>query len=319
MSPPFKLASVEQQGAQRAALIVEDQWVDLAAALRGREGAPAASGEPDLLAMLRDWAAWRPWLGELAVLVASQGPRYDERLSPDPATLRLPFMPHQVWLAAANYYGHVTDMGGERPDKSKQQPLFLYKPLSSVIGPNDPIVAPPEVTQLDWEAEIAVVIGRTARRVGVDRALDYVAGYTIMNDVSARDQGRRSDYPPLYGLDWLGMKGWDTFGPLGPWLLPAQFVPDPQALTVKLWLNDTLQQDFPASDMIHSVREQIAWLSGRVTLVPGDVIATGTGEGCGRPRGIALRPGDHVTIEIEPIGRLENPVRGEEAVARRIP
>ncbi|HZU07909.1 MAG TPA: fumarylacetoacetate hydrolase family protein [Chloroflexota bacterium] len=309
MATLFRLATVEQRGARRAALLVDDTWVDIATAAQARGGPAIGPAGLDLLGILQGWDTWLPWLRELADRVSAEAPASAERLDPDPATLRLPFMPRQIYAAGANYYDHAVEMGGQRPDKSKQEPYFFYKNLSSVIGPNEPIVIPPEVTQPDWEAELAAVIGRPARRVSADRALDYVAGYTIMNDVSCRNLGRRTDQP--WPFDWLLAKGWETFAPFGPWLVPAEFIPDPQHLDIRLWVNDELKQNTNTSDMIHTTAEQIAWISRVARLMPGDVISTGTGAGVGRPRGTFLKPGDRVTIEIERVGRLENPVVGE--------
>ena len=309
MATEFKLATVEQRGGRRAALLVDDTWVDIAAAAQARGGLARGPAALDLLGMVRQWDTWLPWLRDLANTVGSRAPAGEERLDPDPATLRLPLMPRQIYAAGANYYDHAVEMGGQRPDKSQQQPYFFYKNLSSVIGPNEPICIPPEVKQTDWEAELAAVIGRSARRVSADRALDYVAAYTIMNDVSCRDQGRRTDQP--WPIDWMLAKGWESFAPLGPWLVPAEFVPDPQRLAIKLWVNDELKQNTNTADMIHTTAEQIAWISRVARLDPGDVISTGTGAGVGRPRGTFLKPGDHVAIEIERVGRLENPVASE--------
>jgi 2,4-diketo-3-deoxy-L-fuconate hydrolase len=179
MATPWRLATVEQRAGRRPALLVGDSWVDLQAATRDR-GGPATDGTPlDLNAMLRTWDTWLPWLNGLAASVESEGPGAAERLEPDPATLRLPFTPRQIYAAGANYYDHALEMGNKRPDKSAQEPYLFFKNLSSVIGPGEPIVLPPEVTQPDWEAELAAVIGRTARRVSADRALECVAGYTI--------------------------------------------------------------------------------------------------------------------------------------------
>ncbi|MBX5493475.1 MAG: fumarylacetoacetate hydrolase family protein [Chloroflexi bacterium] len=309
MATPFRLATVEHQGQPRPALLVEDIWLDLTAATADqRLGAPTSlpAGAGSLLALLQAWDRWLPWLRSLA----EQAPRGELpatlRLPADPGALRLPFMPRQIFAAGANYYGHAVEMGGARPNKSEQQPYFFCKLLSSVIGPGEQIVIPPPVTQTDWEAELVAVIGRPAANVTPAEALDYVAAYTIMNDVSCRNFGRRTDQP--FGMDWILMKGWRTFGPIGPWLVPAEFVPDPQKLQVRLWVNDRLEQDFNTDDMIHTTAEQIAWLSRVAPLQPGDVVSTGTGAGVGRPKGRFLQPGDRVTIEIERIGRLENPV-----------
>ena len=308
MATPFRLATVEQRGARRAALLVEDTWVDIAAAAQAR-GGPAVEGQLDLRAIVQAWDTWLPWLRDLAGSVGGQAPSAAERLDANPATLRLPFMPRQVYAAGANYYDHAFEMNGQRPDKTKQQPYHFFKNLSCVIGPNEPICLAPESTQTDWEAELAAVIGRTARRVSADRALDHVAGYAIMHDVSCRNLGRRDDQP--WPIDWMLAKGWETYAPFGPWLVPAEFVGDPQKLAIKLWVNDELKQNTNTSDMIFTTAEQVEWLSKIARLDPGDVISTGTGAGVGRPKGTFLKPGDRVTIEIERIGRLENPVQAE--------
>src|SRR3954451_22557948 len=232
MATEWKLATVEQRGARRAALLVDDTWVDLAAAAAAR-GAPSGTGTPDLRNMLDAWDAWLPWLRDLAGSAASQAPSGAERLDADPATLRMPFLPRQIYAAGANYYDHALEMGNERPDKTKQQPYHFFKNLSCVIGPNEPVKIAPESTQTDWEAELAAVIGRTVRRVKAADALPAVAAYCIMQDVSCRNLGRRTDQP--WTTDWMLAKGWDTYAPFGPWLVPAEFIPDPQNLAIKLW------------------------------------------------------------------------------------
>jgi 2-keto-4-pentenoate hydratase/2-oxohepta-3-ene-1,7-dioic acid hydratase in catechol pathway len=304
MATPFRLATVERQGTQRPALLVDDTWVDIAAAA-ARGGPAQPAGGLDLLAIVRDWDTWLPWLRDLAER-APGGLSDAERLPADMASLRLPFMPRQIYAAGANYYGHAVEMGAKRPVKSEQEPFLFLKNLSSVIGPNEQVRIPPAVTQTDWEAELVAVIGRTAENVSIDDALNYVAAYTIMHDVSCRNLGRRTDQP--FGVDWMLMKGWKSFGPIGPWLVPAEFVGDPQKLAVKLWVNDELKQNYNTDDMIHTTADQIAWVSRIAPLVPGDIVSTGTGAGVGRPKGTFLKPGDHVRIEIERVGQLENPI-----------
>jgi 2,4-didehydro-3-deoxy-L-rhamnonate hydrolase len=309
MATPFRLATVEQRGAQRPALLVDDTWVDLAAAASAR-GGPRVEGRLDLRAVLDAWDTWLPWLRTLADDVSRQAPSDAERLQADPASLRLPFLPRQIYAAGANYYDHAAEMsGGQRPDKTQQQPYHFFKNLSCVIGPNETIHLPPEVTQADWEAELAAVVGRTARRASAAQGLDCIAAYSIMHDVSCRNLGRRTDQP--WSQDWMLGKGWETFAPFGPWLVPAEFVGDPQQLAIKLWVNDELKQNTNTRDMIFTTAEQVEWLSHMARLATGDVISTGTGAGVGRPKGTFLKPGDRVVIEIENIGRLENPVAGE--------
>jgi 2-keto-4-pentenoate hydratase/2-oxohepta-3-ene-1,7-dioic acid hydratase in catechol pathway len=195
---------------------------------------------------------------------------------------------------------------GAPPDKSKTQPFFFLKTVEgTVIGPDETVHLPSYSQKVDWEAEIAFVIGRTARHVAVEDAMDYIAGYTIVNDLSARDNSRRSDVPFTY--DWISHKCFDTSCPMGPWIVPADQIAEPKNLPIKLWVNDRLEQNSNTNDMFFDYAEQIAWLSQRVTLNPGDVVATGTPPGVGMGKGVFLKHGDTVTIEIEGVGRLSNP------------
>ncbi len=137
--------------------------------------------------------------------------------------------------------------------------------------------------------------------------MSCVAGYVIVNDLSARDELPRADWPN-FRTDWFRCKSFDTSCPLGPWVTPAELVADPHRLRIRTWINDQLMQDSTAEEMVFTIPEQISYLSEQLTLLPGDVIATGTPAGCGRPRGIFLTPGDRVTVEIERLGALRNQV-----------
>ena len=159
---------------------------------------------------------------------------------------------------------------------------------------------------MDWEAEIGIVIGREARQVSELDAMDFVAGFTIVNDLSARDHTKRHDVPFLF--DWIGQKCFDTGCPMGPWITPKSAIEDPHNLGIKLMVNDEVKQDSSSKEMIFKCEHQIAYLSQHITLYPGDVIATGTPAGCGMPHGVFLKPGDIVTIEIDGLGVLSNPV-----------
>ncbi|CAM01910.1 5-carboxymethyl-2-hydroxymuconate isomerase [Saccharopolyspora erythraea NRRL 2338] len=212
----------------------------------------------------------------------------------------VPRMPGTIFGVALNYVDSIAEMGFERPTV----PFLFPKLSSSVIGDGDPIVVDTTVTRfVDWETELAVVIGTEARNVPAAEALEVVYGYTVANDISARD---------LLTADgqWLRGKGLDTFCPLGHVVVPAAEIPDPQALAVRTWLNGEIVQDGTTADMVFGVGELISYLSRFFTLRPGDVILTGTPAGCGAfmdpPRG--LRPGDVVESEVEGIGRLVNPV-----------
>ncbi len=166
--------------------------------------------------------------------------------------------------------------------------------------------------KVDWEAELGVVIGRYGRNMTQANARDIVAGYTICNDVSARDLGRRGEEWPDFVTDWLGHKTFETSAPIGPWIIPVSAIPDPYKLKIDLWVNDTHMQDAEAGMMVFNIEEQIEYLSARMTLRPGDLIATGTPGGVGGGRGIFLQPGDKVRITIGGIGELVNPVaKGE--------
>ena len=208
--------------------------------------------------------------------------------------------PGKVICIGLNYRDHAEESGLPLPEV----PILFPKFANSVIGPGAPIVVPPETSEPDFEAELGVVIGRTARRVGIDDALSFVAGYTCMNDVSARDLQNRT-------TQWMLGKAIDTFLPCGPWLVTADEIPDPQALAIRLRLNGRELQSSSTEQMVFGVAELVASISLTMTLEPGDLIATGTPPGVGfaRTPPVWLRNGDEVEVEIEGIGTLSNPVR----------
>lgn len=218
--------------------------------------------------------------------------------------------PPKLICAGANYASHLAEMGVSPADDRAPAPFFFLKPpTSTVIGHRQPIQLPSGSPRVDWEGELAVVIGRQAAHVSPEDAPDHVAAYTIVNDVSARAHHRRRDsIAPPFEFDWLGSKGRDTFCPMGPGLTPSWFVPDPHDLTVRLWVNGDLKQDCATSDMLVGVWDLIASASEIMTLEPGDVIATGTPPGVGAARGEWLAAGDEVAVEIAGLGRLVNPV-----------
>jgi 2-keto-4-pentenoate hydratase/2-oxohepta-3-ene-1,7-dioic acid hydratase in catechol pathway len=178
------------------------------------------------------------------------------------------------------------------------------------VGPGAKVKLPAFSKAVDWEIELAAVIGRRAKDVSVESALDCVAGYTIANDLSARDAMRRDKVPAAtpFHYDWVSQKCFDGSCPLGPWIVPASQIGDPQKLAIKLWLNDELLQDSSTSNMIFDTAEQIAMLSSRVTLRPGDLVLTGTPAGVGMPRKRFLQPGDKLRLYIEKIGELTHRV-----------
>ena len=210
--------------------------------------------------------------------------------------------PEKIVCVGLNYRDHAEEQGTELPEA----PLLFAKWPNTLIGPGEPIVIPPITKQVDYEAELGVVIGRRVRGTSAGNALDAVAGYLCLNDVSARDL-QFSDG------QWVRGKSLDTFCPVGPALIPAADVPDPQALAIRALVNGEALQDSSTSNMIFSVAEIVAHVSQAITLEPGDLIATGTPAGVGafRDPPIWLEPGDEVTIEIEGLGALTNPVRAE--------
>jgi 2-keto-4-pentenoate hydratase/2-oxohepta-3-ene-1,7-dioic acid hydratase in catechol pathway len=220
--------------------------------------------------------------------------------------------PRKILCAGANYWSHLSEMG-TTVEPGVLDPYFFLLPATTVVGPGEPIEVPTdEHARVDWEGELAVVIGQYAKNVSVERAPGCVAGYTICNDVTARGLHRRASYADSpFEWDWLGSKGRDTFLPIGPSVTPFWLVDDPHDLRLRVWVNGALKQDARTSDLIVNVWQLVAAASSLVTLEPGDVITTGTPAGVGAPRGEYLRPGDVVTVEIESLGRLNNPVRAE--------
>lgn len=216
------------------------------------------------------------------------------------AELLAPLPPGTLLGIGLNYRDHAAETGAELPT----QPLLFAKLASSVTGPTGEVVRPGYTDELDYEGELAVVIGRAARDVPAGRALEHVFGYAVMNDLSARDRQRAEP-------QWIRAKGGDGFAPFGPWITTADEVPDPQVLSIRTWVNGDLRQDGTTRDMVFSVAELIAFCSSSFTLRPGDVITTGTpaGVGVAREPKAFLRPGDRVRVEIPELGVLEHAIR----------
>jgi 2-keto-4-pentenoate hydratase/2-oxohepta-3-ene-1,7-dioic acid hydratase in catechol pathway len=214
------------------------------------------------------------------------------RVALSDAVLLAPVIPRsKVVCVGKNYHDHAAEMGGEAP----AEPLLFLKPNTSVIGPGDVIVRPRQSGRTDFEGELAVVIGRIAKNVPAERAHEFVFGYTIGNDVTARDLQARDG-------QWTRAKGFDTFCPLGP-VIETEFDPASARLTTRV--NGDTKQDAPLTDMIHSVADIIAYASAVFTLLPGDVILTGTPAGVG-----PFQAGDSVEVEITGLGVLRNTARG---------
>ena len=227
--------------------------------------------------------------------------------------LRAPVaVPRKLFCLAGNFQDHIEEGGGKMDSQDKETPRFFMKPASTcVIGPGDSIRIPPVARAIDWEGELAVVLGRRAKRVSRDQALDYVAGYTIMNDVSERKLKiwpRSEDRPQDRWFDWLNGKWLDSAAPMGPWIVTTDEIPDPQDLQISTYVNGDRKQHNSTSQMLISVAALIEYISAIVLLEPGDVISTGTVSGVGNVTGEYLKPGDRVEVEISNIGLLTNPV-----------
>jgi 2-keto-4-pentenoate hydratase/2-oxohepta-3-ene-1,7-dioic acid hydratase in catechol pathway len=225
---------------------------------------------------------------------------------------------HKLILLAGNYRGHIDEVGFKVPGENDTvTPQFFMKPPSTtVIGPGQPILIPHGGLWIDWEVELAVVIGRRGKFIPKSKAMEHVFGYTILNDVSERvfnsniENRFVREKDPF--MDWLHGKWFDTFAPMGPFVVTPDEIQNPHNLEIKLFRNGEIEQSGNTSQMIHSVSYLIHKLSEIITLEPGDVIATGTPSGVGHGKGIRLEDGDTLKCVIESIGSLSNPVQVEQ-------
>ena len=334
-STVFKLGTFERDGKRFVGIVLKDTLViDLVAADAALPGAKLAAPIVDMKdAVARYDKDLRARVQTIVTQAqaASARPGYVIELA-SVKTLPPILYPSTMLNVAVNYREHGREMAGRttnpsgapepgtappgttsisgiwerRPDDARWNPYMFVKLPSAVIGAGDAIRLPPGRDKIDWECELGVVIGREARQVDVAKAADYIFGYTLENDVS--DRGGRGD--PRHGGDWLIAKSHDTFAPLGPFVVPKEFVADPQKLAIKFTLNGQLMQDSSTAAMIHDVYELVSYASHITTLRPGDVIATGTppGVGSGRTPPVFLKPGDVGVCTYEGIGTLTNPV-----------
>jgi 2,4-diketo-3-deoxy-L-fuconate hydrolase len=241
------------------------------------------------------------------------------RLPHDAIELLVPVpRPNKLLLLAGNYNEHLTEGGGAATERSETFPyVFTKPPTTTLTAPNKPVVIPKvSPDHIDWELELCIVIGRRARHVSESEALKYVAGYTVVNDISDR-QFRPNPSRKLRGndkwFDWEHGKWHDTFCPCGPCIASADAIPDPQKLKMKLTVNGKVKQDAHTNQQIFPVAAVVAFISDITTLEPGDLIATGTGAGVGHTTGTYLHPGDRIEAWIENIGTLVSPVVAEKA------
>jgi 2-keto-4-pentenoate hydratase/2-oxohepta-3-ene-1,7-dioic acid hydratase in catechol pathway len=302
----YKLATYQSKEGPRAGIIVDDKVFD-AAKLTGK------AAYASVLAIIEDWKSAQATLKKAAAGAAKS------RVKSQPlgkTRLLAPVRwPTAIYCAGANYGDHAAEMARRTnrpppadPHTQGLKAWHFMKAPRSIADPGAAVKISGVSDNVDWEIELAAVIGRTGRNIPEDKALSYVAGYTIANDLSARDRGRRSaagEGSP-FSSDWTKHKSFDGACPLGPWIVPASQIKDPQNLGLKLWVNGVLKQDSNSKDMIFNLAEQIARLSDGMTLHPGDLILTGTPAGVGSARGEYLKAGDVVKMWIEDIGELTN-------------
>lgn len=296
----MRLASYELVGGESSRA---DQSAGTAVA-----GARAAGGTPGVGFGRIEGGRIFPIGTDIAAHLAAGGGASDAAAEAEPllleeVRLRAPVSrPEKIICVGLNYRDHAEEAGVAVPE----EPILFPKFANSVVGPGDPIIVPGAVRRVDYEAELAVVMGRTCRRVPAEEALDYVAGYTCANDITARE------LQPKDG-QWLRGKAVDTFLPTGPWLVTADEIPDPQGLSIRCAVDGEVLQDSNTAQMVFRVAELISFISSTMTLDAGDLIVTGTPAGVGfvrRPRRW-LEPGSTVSVKIEGMGTLTNPVQAE--------
>ena len=305
------------------AVIDDDRIVvDLAAADRALARQESRAAEPcfaDMLALLEAGGSGMR-AARRAVKAATE--KLGKRPGPDGRTtfalskvrLQAPVpCPRKVLCLARNYQDHIEEGGRARMQiQDKETPrIFMKPPSSTVIGPGGRILIPPVARAVDWEGELAVVIGRRAKGVKAKDALRYVAGYTIMNDVSERKlriKKRTDSRPQDDWFDWLNGKWLDTFAPHGPWIVTRDEIPDPHTLDISTFVNGERKQHNNTGQMLYPIHKIIEYISTIITLEPGDLISTGTVSGVGATTGTFMKPGDKVEIEISKIGVLRNVV-----------
>ena len=320
---PYKLGMFEQGGRQFVGLVINNDTtvIDLS---RANTGAPAT-----LKQLIASWDAnMASRMAALAAKPPAGAMKASELKHLPPIT-----DPRVLLSTAVNYSEHAIEMTGNsntaaeaakvdpkvamgipgywarRPGDPRHNPYFFVKANSAITGHNDPIILPRGRDRIDWECEMNIVIGRTAKHVTRDNAAEYIFGYTLMNDVS--DRGGRPD--GRHGSDWQLGKSHDTFAPLGPYVVPRQFVPNPQKLAIKYLLSGKVMQDSNTDRMTHTVFELVEYASHMMTLHPGDLISTGSPAGVGTARAtpIYFKDGDTSSCTIESIGTLYNPVRAD--------
>jgi 2-keto-4-pentenoate hydratase/2-oxohepta-3-ene-1,7-dioic acid hydratase in catechol pathway len=317
---PFKLATFAKPGAKPVvALVLGDQVIELSAAHAryrdARRGAPLSATD-SIFDLLESWDANFAVLQELVAFVGKEGvPAGADIAGAGLRSLAPVLRPGKMFYAAQNFQEHVDEMirAGMTPasgpkftgEKSTTAPYLFLKAPSTLAGAFDDIAIPRGMKKIDWEAEIALAIGKRGKRIKAERALDHVAGFMTTNDVSCRDMQMRADRPALRS-DWLGGKSHDNFAPMGPYLVPRAFVGDHMNLFIRLTVNGVVKQNGNTSQFIFTPEEQIEYASNILTLETGDIFSCGTCGGVGQGTNTFLAPGDVMETEIEKLGKMRN-------------
>ena len=310
MSAAFRLATVSSAGSPRfVALVIDDKSVALNAVLPHVAAAQRVPIQSDtMLGLLGAWERSFEVLSEAAALLGKAGlddKRWADAVVPVSAVrLHAPIArPPKMFYAAINY--PRPDRPPKKDDGVVRRPYMFEKTASCVTGPYDDVAKPKGYDDIDGEVELGVVIGKRGKNIPVERAMEHVAGFMICNDLTVRNFRVQGELP-VPGPDWLGSNCWDNFAPIGPYLVPRQFVPDCRNLRLTLKVNGETRQDGNTHDMIHSPETQVAFMSNQMTLEPGDVISTGTPNGIGIYTGVFIRAGDLIECEIDGLGVQRN-------------
>ncbi|MCU1694652.1 MAG: 2-hydroxyhepta-2,4-diene,7-dioate isomerase [Mycobacterium sp.] len=299
----MRLVSFGSRGNERPGVLVDDSVLPLSRVMADIGIAPTGTIRNVL-----------PFLDRLGEGIAAAIERADEMIPLAQTRLGPPITdPPNLFDCGANYRSHLAELGATAVPTL---PVMFQKPRSALAGPTDPIVRPLEVEQLDYEAELTIVIGKGGRRIPAEHAAEHIAGYMITNDVSSRDlgEGESTKFNAAALFQLMRAKGWDTFQPTGPWLVTLDEAGSYENIRIQTWVNDELRQDVYGKEMIQNPYQIIEWLSATTTLQPGDIITTGT------PAGVAagmkppqwLKGGDAIRIEMTGLGQMRTPVLDEQ-------
>jgi len=310
----FKLATFEADAVERVGILIGDRLLDLQHAnadLQTRTNVAALALPHDMKTLIEQSETSKPRLFQIANYFSERTADLAFAYDPDEVAVKAPIKyPWNLLAAGQNYRAHAAEMGGATDiDPDRDNPfLFAKSPRSTIIDPGEPYVIPPGRDRIDWEGEFAIVVGRRAKNVTLENAMDHVFGFTIVYDVS--DRAAQMPVNGRYARDWFSGKSMDNAAPMGPYIVPKEFLPNHADLRVTTRVNGEIMQDSNTSYLIHNVERLLRFVTSRMTLWPGDVIATGTpsGVGNGRKPPVYLKPGDTVAIEIEGIGTLVTPI-----------